>query len=404
MPEALLASLSSAVKRSDLEDFARNIGESDQTVSRGLEMSAASIFSGLARKAGDSDALRQVVDLASKTPANAVSSALSGGQLSNPNSPVMATSERFLSSLFGGGQSTVVSSIARDSGLRTAAASTIMALGAQSVLSFIGSRVRDEGMTATSLSSFLQKESAGLRGSLPAGFNEAFATNTVGPRITNPVMAQMVETDPVVAQAVRKERSFWPWLLPLAAILLGLLWFALRHKPEVPAPVPPVAEAPVPAAVPNLGNLVTRQLPDNTTLNFPENGVEGRLLSFIQDPSRTPDTTTWFDFDRLLFDTGSATLQPQSEEQLRNIAAILKAYPNVHLKIGGYTDNVGAADQNLKLSDDRANNVMGELVRLGVAPDRLQAKGYGEDHPVADNATEQGRAQNRRISMLVTQK
>jgi len=139
-------------------------------------------------------------------------------------------------------------------------------------------------------------------------------------------------------------------------------------------------------------------------LNVPENGVEAHLLAFIQDANRTPDKTTWFDFDRLLFATGSATLEPQSQEQLKNIAAILKAYPNVQIKIGGYTDNTGSADQNLKLSQDRANSVMAELVTLGIAQDRLTAQGYGEDHPVGDNSTEAGRALNRRISMLVTQK
>ena len=76
----------------------------------------------------------------------------------------------------------------------------------------------------------------------------------------------------------------------------------------------------------------------------------------------------------------------------------------VHMRIGGYTDNTGSADANVKLSNDRANNVMAELVRMGISQDRLEAKGYGADHPVADNSTEEGRAQNRRISMLVTQK
>ena len=56
------------------------------------------------------------------------------------------------------------------------------------------------------------------------------------------------------------------------------------------------------------------------------------------------------------------------------------------------------------LSQDRANNVMAELVKLGVEPARMDAKGYGEEHPVADNATEEGRAKNRRISLRVTEK
>ena len=64
---------------------------------------------------------------------------------------------------------------------------------------------------------------------------------------------------------------------------------------------------------PDLGNYVPRTLVDGTTITIPERGVENRLLAFIVDTSRVPDTTTWFDFDRLLFNTGSATLQPQSK-------------------------------------------------------------------------------------------
>jgi outer membrane protein OmpA-like peptidoglycan-associated protein len=82
----------------------------------------------------------------------------------------------------------------------------------------------------------------------------------------------------------------------------------------------------------------------------------------------------------------------------------LKAYPNVKIKIGGYTDNTGDSAANLKLSQDRADNVKAELIQLGVAPNRVEAQGYGEEHPVADNSTEEGRQKNRRISMRVTQK
>ena len=201
----------------------------------------------------------------------------------------------------------------------------------------------------------------------------------------------------------------WLWLLPLLLILAGLLlWFLFRPRPapvaEAPAPPPAAPVATVAPPSPDLGSFVPRQLVDGTMLSIPEHGVEGRLLAFIQDPSQKPNKTSWFDFDRLLFATGSATLEPQSSEQLHNIAAILKAYPRTHLTIGGYTDNTGDAAQNLKLSQDRADNVTAELVKLGVAKDRLLAKGYGEQHPVGDNATEAGRAQNRRISMLVTQK
>ncbi|MGC2400167.1 MAG: OmpA family protein, partial [Acidobacteriaceae bacterium] len=70
----------------------------------------------------------------------------------------------------------------------------------------------------------------------------------------------------------------------------------------------------------------------------------------------------------------------------------------------GYTDNTGDAAHNLKLSQGRADSVVAQLGTMGIGADRLVPKGYGEDHPVGDNATPEGRAQNRRISMLVTAK
>ena len=131
--------------------------------------------------------------------------------------------------------------------------------------------------------------------------------------------------------------------------------------------------------------------------------IEKKLLDFIQS-SAPVDKTTWFDFDRLLFETGKSTLKPESQEQLKNVAEILKAFPNVNLKIGGYTDNTGDANANLKLSGDRAASVEQELVKMGIADVRLDSEGYGDQYPVGDNATEAGRAKNRRISLRVTQK
>ncbi len=153
------------------------------------------------------------------------------------------------------------------------------------------------------------------------------------------------------------------------------------------------------------GKFLAIKLPERASSStFHRLGVERKLIAFIEDKSKPVDRQTWLSFDRLDFETGSATLKPTSAEQLKNIAEIMKAYPKVALKIGGYTDNVGNADANLKLSRMRAENTMQELVKLGVDAKRLEAQGYGEKHPVADNATEEGRAKNRRIDLRVTRK
>jgi K(+)-stimulated pyrophosphate-energized sodium pump len=82
----------------------------------------------------------------------------------------------------------------------------------------------------------------------------------------------------------------------------------------------------------------------------------------------------------------------------------MKAYPKVKIRIGGYTDNSGDPAANQKLSEDRAGSVVTALAGLGVDPSRMDAKGYGQDHPIADNSTEEGRQKNRRVSLRVTEK
>ena len=89
---------------------------------------------------------------------------------------------------------------------------------------------------------------------------------------------------------------------------------------------------------------------------------------------------------------------------MRNLVEIMKCYPSLELKIGGYTDNTGDAAHNLKLSQERANSTKAELIALGVAASRLAAEGYGEQFPVAGNDTEEGRQRNRRTDVSITKK
>jgi outer membrane protein OmpA-like peptidoglycan-associated protein len=209
----------------------------------------------------------------------------------------------------------------------------------------------------------------------------------------------------VVAQAVHDEPSAsrWPAVLAIAALALGLFWlFSHLHRPV--SQVTSLATGTANRVVTGLGDFIRIRLPNNVDLNIPERGVETRLIAFIRNPVAQVAETSCFDFDRLHFDTATATLRPESQEQLNSIAAILSAFPNVRIKVGGYTDNIGDANQNLRLSQDRANMVVAELVRRNVSPDRLIAQGYGEQYAIADNSTEEGRAQNRRVSMCVTQK
>ena len=161
------------------------------------------------------------------------------------------------------------------------------------------------------------------------------------------------------------------------------------------------ASGPVATAAAALTGLA---LPGGTEIQVSGSGIEQQLVGFITNAAQPIDKATWFEFDRLIFKTGSAELDGTSAAQVSNIAAILKAYPAVKLKIGGYTDNVGDPKQNMTLSADRAKAAMAAIVAQGIAADRLEAEGYGDTVPVADNTTEEGRAKNRRTAARVTAK
>ena len=155
-----------------------------------------------------------------------------------------------------------------------------------------------------------------------------------------------------------------------------------------------------------LGQFVSRKLKNGTEIVIPNKGAEAQVVNFVEGNGKVSDDKAegWYNMKRVLFQTGSANLDAKSMNQIENMAAIMKAYPDVNLKVGGYTDNTGDAAANVALSDARANAVMAAIVEKGIDGGRLTAEGYGDAHPVATNDTDEGRQQNRRVAVRVTKK
>jgi OOP family OmpA-OmpF porin len=100
------------------------------------------------------------------------------------------------------------------------------------------------------------------------------------------------------------------------------------------------------------------------------------------------------------YPSGSFEIDPNSKMKLQKLAGILNFVPHIRMEINGYTDNIGTSVANQKLSEKRANRVRDYLVTLGVAAERIQVFGRGEDNFVASNQTAEGRAKNRRIEIV----
>lgn len=113
----------------------------------------------------------------------------------------------------------------------------------------------------------------------------------------------------------------------------------------------------------------------------------------------TPGTT--FTLDNVFFDTGKSILKPESFVELDELLNYMSQQKTTVIEISGHTDNVGSADANQKLSQDRAASVKSYLVKKGISASRVEAKGYGDTSPIAENTDEAGRKQNRRTEVKI---
>lgn len=100
------------------------------------------------------------------------------------------------------------------------------------------------------------------------------------------------------------------------------------------------------------------------------------------------------------FDTGQAEIKPASQPTIDQVAQLLESNPQLKLSVEGHTDNIGDPAMNKTLSEQRAASVVAALVEAGVDQGRLEAVGHGQDKPIADNSTEEGRAKNRRVELV----
>jgi len=410
--------------------IAQRLGESNTTVARGLQASVASVLGGLATKTNDIGTAQRIFDLITSRE-NSTNAANDVTKLVDSVSPSSTSTlgTSLLSMLFAGRVGSVGELISRTAGFKNpSSGASLLGMAAPLVLGFLGKRVRDSGMNLGGLTSMLAGERDSILAAAPAGLATLMDTGAAArPSYKEPVGGtserERPPVRPVVAAPPHSNRWLWP-LLGVAALLL--LWLAVSRgrRPTVAAVDTAVAAGNVALdtaasrtsaamtaaggavsdAARELGAFGKKLLPGGVELNIPERGIESKLIAFIEDKSRPVNDTTWFNFDRLNFATGSATILPESEEQLNNIASVLTAYPNVNVKIGGYTDNTGDASSNRQLSQQRADAVRQTLIGKGIDPKRMQAEGYGSQHAVGDNATEEGRAKNRRIALRVTKK
>jgi len=327
--------------------------------------------------------------------------------------------------IFAGKSGALIDWISANSGVKTSSAASIMSMVTPFIMCPVGQQVKSNGMNVSELTSLISDQRAFNAASLPAGLSSL---------INSPEESlEAVPGDPETKDQDLKLGKFFPWLLLILG--LSLIWYFMRndfrsnqqgatlqadttmdsstHDTSEEAVAPSISdESTLKGNLDDKGNWVAELggeyslvLPNGKALKVFENSVERNLVDFINTGEKDENILKqkWFTFDRLYFQKGKSELTEDSKTQLDNIAEILRAFPGVRIKMGGYTDSDGDDALNQKLSDARATVARKELLKRGIASARVEAEGYGEADPLCPaNDNPQCKAINRRIDIRIT--
>lgn len=417
-----------------IEQLAAVLGETPAHITKGLAQAVPLVQASLLKQAeheGNSAALLQLAREADASNVPAQLADVSAAAWYEQGGAILVE-------LLGSAYGSSMSQLAHEAGIQLLAAERLLQLTAAAVLGVVGHYAAEHGLTPSAFVQWLATQKAAVAAAMlptlqPAGAAAMRTPATVPPRLlaATPPRSLPASAWPGAAPvAPPSSGAGWPWqwgLLLLLAVSLGYFFGYDRRQPADAAATtsatprstaaPAAAEASVAAGrydqnrdtyIYDTGQPIELILADGTKQKVGANSTENRLYTFLATPTVQVDsvnrTKGWINFDRVYFEAGKATLTPESTQQLRNVASILKTFPKAVVKIGGYTDSSGVALHNFHLSEERAKTAMVALGSFGVPLDNLQYKGYGARYFVTSNNTLAGRALNRRVSIRVIKK
>ena len=446
----LLNSIKDLATNELVSKVASSLGENEGTVSKGLTSIIPTILSGVMNTSSSNHSvLGDLLSVAGKD--NNMIGNIIGGLTSGSNDGDGNIGGSIINMIFGNKSDAISNIISNVSGMKSGSSNSLMSIGASLVASFLGKKMIGEGLNIGGIMNWLGGHKNEINSALPSGFSSLMGGDMSN--LTSSASNATSKTAKMATEAISQEKDGgMKWLIPV--ILLGLLgvgiWYWMKGCNKDESSMKDETTAILDSAgnsISNAANVAANEI-DNMTdsakaavsngatalagkldeagnwiaskgepikikldngieIDATKGSLEDKLFSFIKDPASVAGKDVWFNFEDLLFETGKSTLKASSAKQLENAVAILKAYPAVKVKLGGYTDNSGDSLANVKLSDARAKTVYNQLLNKGVAKTSFDEKafeGYGPQFPIGDNNTPEGKAQNRRISISVRAK
>ena len=318
----------------------------------------------------------------------------------------MNLGERFENELVGAENKAYPNAVAAESGISAASADRLSGWVAAVIAGYVGHKIVRNNLSMSAVMAGLRQERGSAVKEIPVKVGRAAG------------ISGMCSSSAPVAGRDGKKNNWLVWLI-IVLIVVIIVFLSIRScnrngGGEVVAvtenvTVVPTAPAAQTAAAKEGLTFVEHKLPDGRTIRVAEGGCEDCMLKYLQSDAYRKATNeelskNWIQFDKIDFMHDSETaLAGNSMEQLDNIAAILKNYPDVRIRIGGFADKTGTRAVNYEISKKRAEYIKSILVKDGIPADRISTEGFGKDFAtVPADATAAQRAVDRSIAMRFT--
>ena len=396
MSISLLNTVKSYFPEDLIEKAAGYLGENPSAIGKGLNSVIPLSLAGIVQKAESGNA-ESLITLAKSAYNSGILENLAG-TFSSAGGGIPSISPGLISGIFGDKFGAIANAISGTTGLKGASSSSLIGSVVPLALGILGKFVSDNHSTPGAITQLLSAEKNTILSAIPTDLNISRLLGNAEP--VRHSFATTPEPPP------SNNKMVYVILATVAGVIL-LLWLAKGCNPKTD--IPPVVQetevAPKPDTVVVTKEAIKVTLPNGVVLDAYKGGIEDLLVAFLNDSTAAAGKDNWFDFNELNFSFGTAEIVPGSVKEVTNIKEILKAYPKVKIKLGGYTDKVGDEASNKKLSQQRADAVAVMLKDLGVASQLAGAEGYGSEfakYPA--DAPETDRIKDRRISVSVREK
>ncbi len=396
---------------------ASSLNESEGGIQKALSGAIPAILAGLVGKADNHEGAASILEMAKQSAGSGLLSNISGF-LGNGNNNLLSKGAEMLKGVLGDKAGGIASLVSNFAGIKHSSSSSILSMVAPVALGALGNHAAENNLSAGGLMSFLSSQKNSIMSALPASLGSITGLLGIG-AASSAVTGEAHKVTASAHHAVHEAESetgngmkfLLPLLLAIFAVAIGIYLFkgcgSSTHEaaPMVDTAVAKAAEEPA-KPVTTARELFKVKLPDGVILDAYKGGIEDQLVTFLgTDYKKLGEDSLkkiWFNFDDLNFETGNAVITAESQKQVNNIAAILKAFPASKLKIGGYTDKTGDEATNKKLSDARAKSVQAALTKAGVEKQIIGAEGYGSEQAIyAADAPDSDRIKDRHVSVSV---